>query len=72
MFVFRGNDNRIDCRDAVIEIDTSLYKLLPQHGYTRCLIIAGSGNTISGLSLRSTGPNQGSNGNLVSGRYRGR
>jgi hypothetical protein len=66
MFVFRGNDNRIDCRDAVIEIDTSLYKLLPQGGYTRCLIVAGSGNTITGLSIRNTGPNEGSNGNILS------
>jgi hypothetical protein len=66
MFVFRGNHNRFDCRDAVIEIDTSLYKLLPQGGYTRCLIVAGSGNTISGLAIRNTGPNQGSNGNILS------
>lgn len=66
MFVFRGNDNRFDCRDAVIEIDTSLYKRVPQGGYTRCLIIAGSGNTISGLSIRNAGPNQGSNGNILS------
>ncbi len=67
MFVFRGNENRIDCRDAVIEIDTSLYKLVPQGGYTRCLIVAGSGNTITGLSIRNTGPaDQGSNGNLLS------
>ena len=65
MFVFRGNDNRIDCRDAVIEIDTTLYKKLPG-GYTRCLIVAGSGNTITGLSIRNTGPNQGSGGNILS------
>lgn len=67
MFVFRGNDNRFDCRDAVIEIDTSLYKLVPQGGYTRCLIIAGSGNTILGLSIRNSGPpNHGSGGNILS------
>lgn len=66
MFVFRGNDNHFDCRDAVIEIDTSLYKKLPQGGYTRCLIVAGSGNTITGLSITNTGPNQGSGGNILS------
>ena len=65
MFLFRGNDNRIDCTDALIEIDTSLYKKLP-HGYTRCLIVAGSGNTITGLSIRNTGPDQGSGGNILS------
>lgn len=66
MLVLRGNDNRIDCTGAVIEIDTSLYRKLPQGGYTRCLIVAGSGNTITGLSLRNTGPNQGSGGNILS------
>lgn len=66
MFVFRGNDNRIDCRGATIEIDTSLYAQLPQGGYTRCLIVAGSGNTLTGLSIRNTGPNQGSGGNILS------
>jgi hypothetical protein len=66
MLVFRGSDNRIDCAGAVIEIDTSLYRLLPQGGYTRCLIVAGSGNTITGLSIRNTGPNQGSGGNILS------
>jgi hypothetical protein len=67
MFVFRGDHNRFDCRDAIIEIDTSLYKLLPQGGYTRCLIVAGSGNTIAGLSIRNTGPaDRGSGGNILS------
>jgi hypothetical protein len=66
MLVLRGNDNRIDCAGATIEIDTSLYKLLPQGGYTRCVIVAGAGNTITGLSLRNTGPNQGSGGNILS------
>lgn len=66
MFVFRGSDNRIDCAGVVIEIDTSLYKKLPQGGYMRCLIVAGSGNTITGLSIRNTGPNQGSGGNILS------
>lgn len=66
MFVFRGSDNRIDCSGAVIEIDTALYRKLPRGGYTRCLIVTGSGNTITGLSIRNTGPNQGSGGNILS------
>jgi hypothetical protein len=66
MFVFRGNDNRIDCREAVIEIDTTLYQKLPQGGYTRCVIVAGAGNTIDGLSITNTGPNRGSGGNILS------
>ena|GEM_PF-731273 len=65
MFVFRGNDNRIDCRDAIVEIDTTLYKKLPA-GYHRSLIVRGSGNTITGLTIRHTGPNEGSNGNTLS------
>lgn len=65
MFVFSGKDNRIACEGAVIEIDTTLYKKLPG-GYVRCLIVAGSGNTITGLSIRNTGPNQGSGGNTLS------
>jgi hypothetical protein len=65
MFVFRGNDNRIDCTGVTIEIDTTLYKKLPA-GYTRCLIVRGSGNTITGLTIRNTGPNEGSNGNILS------
>lgn len=67
MFVFRGNGNRIDCRDAVIEIDTRLYALVPQRGYTRCLIITGSGNTLLGLTIRNSGPAEnGSGGNILS------
>lgn len=67
MLLLAGNDNRIDCRGAVIEIDTALYVKLPQGGYTRCLIIAGSGNTITGLTVRNTGsPARGSGGNILS------
>ena len=66
MFVFRGNDNHIDCAGAIIEIDTTLYKKLPGGGYVRCLIVAGSGNTLTGLAIRNTGPNQGSGGNILS------
>lgn len=67
MLLLRGNGNTIDCTDAVIEIDTTLYARLPQGGYTRCLIIAGSGNTITGLAVRNTGPaDRGSGGNILS------
>jgi hypothetical protein len=66
MFVFRGDNNRIEGRGVTVEIDTSLYALLPRGGYIRCLIVAGSGNTISGLTILNIGPNQGSNGNLLS------
>lgn len=65
MLVIRGNDNRIDCSDAVIEIDTTLYKKLPG-GYRRSIIVRGSGNMIQGLSIRNTGPNEGSGGNTLS------
>lgn len=66
MFVFRGDANRFDLREVTIEIDTTLYRKLPQGGYTRCLIIAGSGNHFSGLTIRNTGLNQGSGGNTLS------
>lgn len=66
MFVFRGNGNRFDLREATFEIDTSLYRKLPQGGYTRCLIIAGRGNFFTGLTVRCTGPDQGSGGNTLS------
>lgn len=67
MFTFRGNGNRIDCRNVVVEIDTSLYAKLPQGGYTRCFIVSGSDNFIIGLVIRNTGPSdRGSGGNILS------
>lgn len=66
MIVFGGKDNRFDLRNVIIEIDTSLYAKLPQRGYTRCLIVQGGGNSIDGLTLRNSGPNQGSGGNILS------
>lgn len=66
MFVFRGSNNRFDLREVTIEIDTALYSKLPQGGYTRCLIIAGTNNFFDGLSIRNSGPNQGSGGNILS------
>jgi hypothetical protein len=66
MFVFRGDRNRFDLRDVVFEIDTALYAKLPGGGYTRCLIIAGNGNHFDGLTIRNTGPQRGSGGNILS------
>ncbi|HYD83155.1 MAG TPA: hypothetical protein VEA63_03865, partial [Opitutus sp.] len=66
MFVFHGSDNRFDLRDVVIEIDTALYAKLPQGGYTRCLIVEGARNRFSGLTIRNTGENRGSGGNILS------
>ena len=66
MFVFRGNDNRFDLRDVTLEIDTTLYPKLPGKSYIRCLIIAGNHNTFDGLTIRNTGPQQGSGGNILS------
>ena len=65
MLLLRGDDNRIAAEGAVIEIDTALYKKLPG-GYTRCIIVQGSGNTITGLSIRQVGENRGSGGNTLS------
>ncbi len=66
MFVFRGSNNRFDLWEVTFEIDTALYRKLPQGGYTRCLIIAGTNNSFDGLSIRNAGPNQGSGGNIIS------
>jgi hypothetical protein len=65
MIRFSGSDNRFEMRDVVLEIETDLYRKLPR-GYTRCLFIPGNKNVIDGLTIRNTGPNQGSNGNILS------
>ncbi len=66
MFVFSGDNNHFDFRDVTIEIDTELYAKLPGRSYIRCLIIAGAGNRFAGLTIRNTGPQKGSNGNILS------
>ena len=66
MFVFRGNDNQIDLTGVTLEIDTALYRKIPQGGYTRCVIVEGKGNRIEGLTIRNTGDNHGSGGNILS------
>lgn len=65
MLQLRGDGNTYDLRGVTWEIDTSLYKLLPG-GYTRCILLSGNGNQLQGLTLRNTGPNQGSGGNIFS------
>lgn len=65
MIRFSGSDNRFELRDVVLEIETELYAKLPR-GYTRCLFIPGSNNVVDGLTIRNTGPNEGSNGNILS------
>ncbi|MES2438021.1 MAG: hypothetical protein V4584_03090 [Verrucomicrobiota bacterium] len=65
MIAFTGNDNRFDLRDAVFEIDTALYPKMPG-GYLRCILISGSRNTVAGLTVRNTGGDRGSNGNIFS------
>jgi hypothetical protein len=66
MIVFRGSNNHFDFRDATIEIDTDLYAKLPGRSYIRCLIVAGNGNHFDGLTIRNTGPQKGSSGNILS------
>ena len=66
MMRFSGSGNRFEMRDVVLEIETELYPKLPRGGYTRCLFVPGSNNVIDGLTIRNTGANQGSGGNLLS------
>lgn len=65
MMELTGSDNRFDFTDVVLEIDTMLYPKLPP-GYTRCVIVSGNGNTLNGLTIRNTGPQRGSGGNIFS------
>lgn len=66
MMVFSGNNNRFELENVTIEIDTTLYSKLPGGGYVRCLIVSGSSNLFKGLTVRNTGPQRGSGGNIVS------
>ncbi len=62
---FGGNNNYFDFTGVTIEINTELYDVLP-YGYTRCIFIDGNGNTIKGLTIRNTGPeDKGSSGNIL-------
>lgn len=64
MMEFSGNDNRFDLNGVVLEIDTDLYRRLPG-GYVRCVFVSGDNNTFDGLTIRNTGPNQGSGGTIM-------
>lgn len=65
MLRFTGNDNRFDLTGVTLEIDTTLYPKLPR-GYVRCLFVRSNNNVLTGLTITNTGPNQGSNGNILS------
>ena len=61
---FGGSNNTFDFTGVTIEINTELYSKLP-YGYMRCVFIDGDGNTIKGLTIKNTGPeDKGSNGNI--------
>lgn len=63
---FSGNNNTFDFTGVTIEINTMLYRKLP-YGYMRCILIDGNGNTLQGLTIKNSGPeDQGSNGNILS------
>lgn len=65
MIALTGSDNRFDFRDVVFEIDTGIYPKMPG-GYLRCILVSGNHNTITGLTVRNTGEDRGSNGNIFS------
>jgi hypothetical protein len=65
MIRFDGSDNKFELAGVELEIDTALYPKLAK-GYARCLWISGSNNTIDGLVVRNTGPQQGNHGNILS------
>lgn len=63
---FSGDNNTFDFTGVTIEINTLLYGQLP-YGYMRCIFIDGSGNTLHGLTIKNSGPDDiGSNGNILS------
>lgn len=64
MMEFSGSGNHFQLGGVIIEIDTGLYPKLPR-GYVRCVFISGDNNKFQGLTIRNTGPNQGSNGNIL-------
>jgi hypothetical protein len=65
MIRFSGSNNRFDLKGVVLHIETELYRKLPR-GYVRCLFVRGNNNVFEGLTIQNTGPNQGSNGNILS------
>ncbi|MDF7825483.1 hypothetical protein P4B35_15760 [Pontiellaceae bacterium B12227] len=63
---FRGSNNTFHLEGVTLEVDTSIYDHLPTFGYHRFLFVSGNGNLIKGLTVRYVGPQQGTNGNVLS------
>ncbi|MDF7798623.1 hypothetical protein P4C99_04065 [Pontiellaceae bacterium B1224] len=63
---FSGSDNMFNLDGVVLEIDTAIYAHLPTFGYHRFIFVSGNGNWIKGLTVRYVGPDQGTNGNVLS------
>jgi hypothetical protein len=63
MMAFSGSGNTFHMEDVILEIETELYPRLPR-GYVRCLYISGD-KYVPRLTIRNTGPNQGSSGNIL-------
>ncbi|MEI6892833.1 MAG: hypothetical protein V5783_11740 [Pontiella sp.] len=63
---FGGSNNTFNLAGVVLEIDTSIYKHLPTFGYHRFIFVSGNGNHFKGLTVRYVGPQQGTNGNVIS------
>lgn len=61
-----GSDNTFNLAGVVLEVDTRIYDELPTFGYHRFLFVSGDRNVINGLTIRYVGPNQGTNGNVLS------
>lgn len=66
VLVFSGSNNTYHFDDVVLEVDTTIYDHLPTFGYHRFFFVSGSGNRFKGLTFRYVGPNQGTNGNVLS------
>jgi hypothetical protein len=66
VLTFAGDDNVFHLDGVTLEVDTSIYDHLPKWGYHRFVFVSGSDNTFSGLTIRYVGPQQGTNGNVLS------
>ncbi|WP_372796843.1 hypothetical protein [Pontiella sp.] len=63
---FSGNNNTFNLEGVTLEVDTSIYDHLPTFGYHRFIFVSGGGNFFKGLTVRYVGPQQGTNGNVLS------
>lgn len=55
MFSITGRDNRIEATGVLIEVDTALYRKLPQAPYLCTFVFLGSGNTLAGAAFQTLG-----------------